>query len=62
MTAQQLKAMEDIQELPQDDADSEWEMMDGIMTGEEPLDISHEGGKFSVLMGLREELASQRTR
>lgn len=61
MTAQQLRDIAHIREPREDDAD-DWEMMDGILAGEELAELSHEGGELAALLKLRAEIEGQSTR
>jgi hypothetical protein len=52
MTLEQRQVVMDLREPPSPD-DSDWEMLDDVLHGDEALDISHEGGEFEALTKLR---------
>ena len=52
MTLEQCQVVMDLREPPSLD-NSDWEMLDDMLHGDEALDISHEGGEFEALTELR---------
>lgn len=50
MDAAQLRAFQDLQELPEVEVESEeWDRAEDILSGKEVLEISHEGGEMQSL-------------
>jgi hypothetical protein len=48
MTPEQQQSVMDLRDPPTAD-DSDWEMLDDILHGDAPLEISHEGGELDAL-------------
>jgi hypothetical protein len=55
MTQEQLQSIIDLREPPTMD-DNDWEMLDGVLHGNEALPISHEGGELQALTELHEHV------
>ena len=49
MTPAEKKAFHEMQELPEEQDSSDWIMLDDVLDGSIPLDISHEGGELDGL-------------
>ncbi|KAF7981823.1 hypothetical protein HWV62_31947 [Athelia sp. TMB] len=62
MNATQLRNFQDLQELPEDDGDEDWIMANDVLTGAQPIDISHAGGELLTLAGMHEEYTQTRRR
>jgi hypothetical protein len=69
MNVTERQALQAMQAIPNEGDDSEWEpltnenMMEGILAGDEVIDISHEGGEFAAVFdGLEDELLGSHSR
>ena len=52
MTPAEQRAFQEMRELPKEQDSNDWIMLDDVLDGSIPLDISHEGGELD---GLRDE-------
>jgi hypothetical protein len=55
MTQDQRQSIMDLRDPPTAD-DSDWEMLDDVLHGDEALGISHEGGELQALIELHEQV------
>lgn len=55
MTPAERQKLIDLRDGPMDH-DGDWEMVEDVLHGSEPLDISHVGGEFEIVTDLRDGL------
>jgi hypothetical protein len=49
MTPAEQRAFQEMRELPKEQDSDDWIMLDDVLDGSIPLDISHEGGELDGL-------------